>query len=286
MCPFLTISLSIYYSRVEYSFAVKKCDHITQGPAYLTLTTIFESKKTGGTLWLLMLGEGVLVPSPKFWVQKSRWPIWKSKLAWFSKSIATSVPVILTTRGQQSAPSQLPLWGKSKLWLMESNLRPLHIWDWEPVTIPLSSTHWWKRRSRSTLSSHYAWRTNGVCECKMDVLSTWIPTWHRLDHVSWSLGLFFNNHLRSSQRMLRLVSKMGTKLLLQIVSEEMFGPNQSTSSCFFQDQLVTRGHLSVFLYWIEAWYSLLNSSKTTDNSFPWSRELQPVNISQTQSVHL
>jgi hypothetical protein len=33
-------------------------------------------------------------------------------------------------------------------------------------------------------------RTNGVCECKMDVKSTWIPTWHRMDHVSWSLGLF------------------------------------------------------------------------------------------------
>jgi hypothetical protein len=31
--------------------------------------------------------------------------------------------------------------------------------------------------------------TNGVCECKMDVKSTWIPTCHRMDHVSWSLGL-------------------------------------------------------------------------------------------------
>jgi hypothetical protein len=29
-----------------------------------------------------------------------------------------------------------------------------------------------------------------VCECKMDVKSAWIPTWHRMDHVSWSLGLF------------------------------------------------------------------------------------------------
>ena len=26
-------------------------------------------------------------------------------------------------------------------------------------------------------------------ECKMDVKSTWIPTWHQMDHVSWSLGL-------------------------------------------------------------------------------------------------
>ena len=25
---------------------------------------------------------------------------------------------------------------------------------------------------------------------KMDVKSTWIPTWHSMDHVSWSLGLF------------------------------------------------------------------------------------------------
>jgi hypothetical protein len=31
---------------------------------------------------------------------------------------------------------------------------------------------------------------NGVCECKMDVKSTWISTWHRMDHVSWSFGLF------------------------------------------------------------------------------------------------
>ena len=27
-------------------------------------------------------------------------------------------------------------------------------------------------------------------ESKMGVKSTWIPTWHRMDHVSWSLGLF------------------------------------------------------------------------------------------------
>ena len=36
--------------------------------------------------------------------------------------------------------------------------------------------------------------TKYICECKMDVKSTWIPTWHpmdlRKDHVSWSLGLF------------------------------------------------------------------------------------------------
>ena len=27
----------------------------------------------------------------------------------------------------------------------------------------------------------------------MDVKSTWIPTWHQMDHVSWSIGLFSKN---------------------------------------------------------------------------------------------
>ena len=40
------------------------------------------------------------------------------------------------------------------------------------------------------IASHYAWGTYKVCECKIDVKSTWIPTWHWMDHVTWSLGLF------------------------------------------------------------------------------------------------
>ena len=36
-------------------------------------------------------------------------------------------------------------------------------------------------------SSHYAWGTHGVFECEMDVESTWIPTWHRMDRISWWL---------------------------------------------------------------------------------------------------
>ena len=38
-------------------------------------------------------------------------------------------------------------------------------------------------------------QTNGVCERKRDVKSTWIPTWYLMDHVSWSLVLFPKNHL-------------------------------------------------------------------------------------------
>jgi len=47
----------------------------------------------------------------------------------------------------------------------------------------------------SSLHSMLEGPTKYVCECTMDVKSTRIPTWHRMDSVSWSLGLFFKNHL-------------------------------------------------------------------------------------------
>jgi hypothetical protein len=28
-----------------------------------------------------------------------------------------------------------------------------------------------------------------------DVESTWIPTWHRMDYVSWVIWIIFKNHL-------------------------------------------------------------------------------------------
>ena len=59
-----------------------------------------------------------------------------------------------------------------------------------PWPLHFKHSHWWKGWSRSKFDSHYAWGTNRVSECTMDVKSTWIPTWHQIDHVSWSLGLF------------------------------------------------------------------------------------------------
>ena len=59
-----------------------------------------------------------------------------------------------------------------------------------PWPLDLKHSRWWKRRRRSKFASHYARGPNRVCECKMDVKSTWIPTWHQMDRVSWSLGLF------------------------------------------------------------------------------------------------
>jgi hypothetical protein len=63
-----------------------------------------------------------------------------------------------------------------------------------PWPVDFKHSCWWTRWRRSKFASHYACGTNGVCECKMDGKSTWIPpgipTWHRQDRVSWSLGLF------------------------------------------------------------------------------------------------
>jgi hypothetical protein len=58
-----------------------------------------------------------------------------------------------------------------------------------PWPLHFKHSHAWKRRGRSKSASHYALKINGVCECKMDVKFAWIPTWHQMDRVSWSLGL-------------------------------------------------------------------------------------------------
>ena len=70
---------------------------------------------------------------------------------------------------------------------------------------PLQFMHsdWWKRRSRSKFALHYAWRTNGVSECKMDVESTWIPTLDQMD--------MFHGHLDSFQKTLLFKGRSNTK---------------------------------------------------------------------------
>ena len=64
-----------------------------------------------------------------------------------------------------------------------------------PWPLHFKHSHWWERRSRCKLTSRCAWGTNTVSERKMDVKSIWLPTWHRMDHVSWSLGLFSKRFL-------------------------------------------------------------------------------------------
>ena len=69
---------------------------------------------------------------------------------------------------------------------------PLSTRDWDPMTITLQAHSLVKGRSRSKFAAHYAWGTSRVCECKMDVKSTWTHTWRWMDHVSWSLDHYQN----------------------------------------------------------------------------------------------
>ena len=46
------------------------------------------------------------------------------------------------------------------------------------------------RAGPSSLHTTLEGPTEYIRERKMDVRSTWTPTWHRMDHVSWSFGLF------------------------------------------------------------------------------------------------
>ena len=64
-----------------------------------------------------------------------------------------------------------------------------------PFPLHFKHSHWWKTQSRFKFASHYTWGTNGVCECKIDVKSTWIPTWHQMDHVFMVIRIIFKNHL-------------------------------------------------------------------------------------------
>ena len=48
-----------------------------------------------------------------------------------------------------------------------------------PWPLHFKHSHRWKSQSRSKFTSHYVWGTNGVCECKINVNSTWTFTWHQ-----------------------------------------------------------------------------------------------------------
>ena len=69
-----------------------------------------------------------------------------------------------------------------------------HTRDWEPVTSTLQALSLVEKAEpvQVRIASLHTTLEGpcGVCECKMDVKSTWISMWHRMDHVSCSLALF------------------------------------------------------------------------------------------------
>ena len=73
-----------------------------------------------------------------------------------------------------------------------------------PWPLQFKHSYWWKRQTQSKIASHYAWGTDGVRECMMNIKSTWVPTWHQMDHVSWSLGVFSKVGLAQNQETMAL----------------------------------------------------------------------------------
>ena len=99
----------------------------------------------------------------------------------------------------------LPLVVHQSYWRYPSKLESFNQLCWECRCLPLAKLIRVTSHMRLKARDHYtsstliggkgracssAWGTNIVCGCKMDVKSTWIPTWHRMDRVSWSLDYF------------------------------------------------------------------------------------------------
>ena len=62
-----------------------------------------------------------------------------------------------------------------------------------------------------------------VCECKMDIKSTWIPTWYQMDHVTWTI---FKNHrlevgITQNQETMALRTLTTIDLLYFIMCEDL-----------------------------------------------------------------
>ena len=64
-----------------------------------------------------------------------------------------------------------------------------------PWPLHFKHSYWWKRQSRSKFASHYAWGTNGACECKMDVKLTGFLQWHRMGSCFMVTWIIFEDHL-------------------------------------------------------------------------------------------
>jgi hypothetical protein len=77
-----------------------------------------------------------------------------------------------------------------------------------------------------SLLQHFAWGTNGVCECKMDVKSTWIPTWHIriMLHGTWNS---FKNRLLK----VGLTQNRKTMALRTLTTVDLGSPHTWAKSC-------------------------------------------------------
>ena len=76
---------------------------------------------------------------------------------------------------------------------------PLHTRDCEPVTIVTLQALSLGEKAEPVQVRYFTLRLREgppeYVKCKMDVKSTWIPTWHQMDHVFMVTWIIFKNHL-------------------------------------------------------------------------------------------
>ena len=117
---------------------------------------------------------------------------------WFQILDQSFTNVVLQNKESKYSLSHMPRSFTLSSWVSSTVTRPLsrivQPWNWhtksstnETVSLPKASkghfthktespwplhfkhSYWWKRRTRSKFTSHHAWGTVGVYECKMDV---------------------------------------------------------------------------------------------------------------------
>ena len=175
--------------------------HETEGPWPLHSKISHWSKRSRPSESLHTIRWGPKGPKNFIVDEKSTWVLtWHQKITFNGLPKFASCP---PPRGRPDANSSKPchwyeIWKESRALPFIYSQPMARVWNHftHEIDIPwplhFKHSHWWKRRSRSKFAIHATFEgpTEDACECKMDVKFRWIPTWHRLDHVSWSLGLF------------------------------------------------------------------------------------------------
>ena len=73
--------------------------------------------------------------------------------------------------------------------MLVCNKGNLHTRNWEPVTITLQALSLMEKAEPIQVHCTLCSRDRRSMWMQYYLESTWIPTWHQMDHVSWSLGL-------------------------------------------------------------------------------------------------
>ena len=160
--------------------------------------------------WLIY--NPLLMPSTYTTLNNKRFPPYDTKLGskeslvleprWTPSStpistISNSLPLFHSCQHAQAPNAQIHMLDDSKeMEVSTLASQPLHTWDWEHVSSTLQALSFAEKAEPVWVASHYAWGTNGVCECKIDVKvymdsymasngSCFMVAWFVLETTSW-----------------------------------------------------------------------------------------------------